>query len=306
MTLLLALTVVWVVRRSPPPGPATDDRSPPVAEPTLGVRDIDTLLRFLGARAVGLDRMARALDTCVEHPVATGACSRSRHEKVIARQEVALRRAALRRRAEQLIAVAQDARLFHVERRIAMPTLARLPAEPLRLTTIPAREGPRAGIGALAPAVAPLLPPLARLPSPDVPVSAASPGWLADDLALLKPVDGRPLPQLAQGRYGRGLLIEVGHPRPVAAPATGTVRFAGPMPGYGLVLIIEHGSGYHSVLAGLARLDVDEATEVVAGQTVGSITAANGAGRLYVELRRHGAPLNPAAWTAAREDKVAG
>src|SRR6202012_3775800 len=41
----------------------------------------------------------------------------------------------------------------------------------------------------------------------------------------------------------------------VVAPFDGRVVFAGNFKGYGQILIIGHGDGYHSLVAGLARID---------------------------------------------------
>ena len=41
----------------------------------------------------------------------------------------------------------------------------------------------------------------------------------------------------------------------VVSPFDGVVAFAGPFRGYGELLIIEHTEGYHTLLAGLGRID---------------------------------------------------
>jgi septal ring factor EnvC (AmiA/AmiB activator) len=72
-------------------------------------------------------------------------------------------------------------------------------------------------------------------------------------------------------------------------------------------LIIEHGDGYHVLLAGLSRLDAATGDEVLAGEPVGvMVSGANGRSTLYVELRRHGQPINPLPWLAASKRKVSG
>jgi len=85
----------------------------------------------------------------------------------------------------------------------------------------------------------------------------------------------------------------------VVAPCGGKVMFAGQFRSYGLLLIINCGSGYHAVLAGFDRLDTRVGQSVQTGEPVGVMPAwdPGDAGRrpsLYVELRRDGQPINPA------------
>jgi septal ring factor EnvC (AmiA/AmiB activator) len=70
-------------------------------------------------------------------------------------------------------------------------------------------------------------------------------------------------------------------------------------------LIIDHGDGYHSLLVGLSRIDAVEGQWLAAGEPVGLMGQPEGARpALYVELRRHGKPVNPLPWLAAKSDKV--
>jgi murein hydrolase activator len=104
-----------------------------------------------------------------------------------------------------------------------------------------------------------------------------------------------------------GFTILSAVPQTVSAPTAGTVAFAGPFRGFGLLLIIDRGGGYHALLAGFSRLDVRRGASVVAGQAVGEIAAqGNEPARLYLELRYRGSPIDPAPWLAAHEDKVRG
>ena len=83
--------------------------------------------------------------------------------------------------------------------------------------------------------------------------------------------------------------------------------FAGPFRGYGQLLIIEHGGGYHVLLAGLSRVDGTVGDEVLEGEPVGVMGSPPGLKpKLYFELRRNGRPVNPLPWLAARKDKVSG
>ncbi len=118
------------------------------------------------------------------------------------------------------------------------------------------------------------------------------------------------------GRYGqametgltrKGITIETGPQAQVIVPHEGTVVFAGAFKGYGQLLIIEHGEGYHSLLAGLARIDNVIGQQVLSGEPAGIMgNPKNGLPVLYVELRRNGQPINPLPWLAARISKVNG
>jgi septal ring factor EnvC (AmiA/AmiB activator) len=85
------------------------------------------------------------------------------------------------------------------------------------------------------------------------------------------------------------------------------VVFAGSFRSYGQILIIDHGDDYHTLMAGFSHLDVQEGAIVRAGERIGSTGGVSGVlGRLYVEVRRRGVPVDPMPWLAAREDKVRG
>lgn len=118
------------------------------------------------------------------------------------------------------------------------------------------------------------------------------------------------------GRYGqttdagltrKGISIETRIGAQVVTPYDGLVVFAGQFRGYGQILILEHGEGYHTLLAGLTRIDTVPGQWLAAGEPVGVM---EGADRdipvLYMELRRNGQPINPLPWLASQKDKVSG
>ncbi|MBB4286565.1 murein hydrolase activator EnvC family protein [Roseospira goensis] len=121
------------------------------------------------------------------------------------------------------------------------------------------------------------------------------------------------------GGASKGVTVRTRPGAQVVAPFDGTVAFAGPFRGYGLLLIIEHTDGYHSLLAGMSRLDARVGQSVRAGEPVGIMaggldtvpgtatgaaagTAGAGGPTLYIELRRDGRPINPLPWLAAGSD----
>ncbi|MEM8949445.1 MAG: peptidoglycan DD-metalloendopeptidase family protein [Pseudomonadota bacterium] len=91
----------------------------------------------------------------------------------------------------------------------------------------------------------------------------------------------------------------------VAAPDDGRVVFAGDFRSYGLLLIIEHGNGYHTLLWGFSSLDIEFGDTVQAGQIVG-IVKDGPSPKLHIELRRNGQPVSPEVWLAASNSGVKG
>jgi septal ring factor EnvC (AmiA/AmiB activator) len=122
------------------------------------------------------------------------------------------------------------------------------------------------------------------------------------------PVMGAVISRFGEGRkppFDRGVTIEVDDRRLVRAPRSGRVVFARAYEGFGLLLIIDHGNEYHTLLSGLSRFVVHEGWVVRAGQMIGTIEpGTKSVGQLYVELRRRGVPVDPLDWFAAGQDKV--
>lgn len=109
------------------------------------------------------------------------------------------------------------------------------------------------------------------------------------------------------GAPSKGISIRTRPDAQVVAPYDGQVAFAGPFRGYGQILIIEHSEGYHTLLAGLTRIDAVAGQWVLAGEPVGAMGRRESDDpELYVELRRNGRPINPLPWLALHNGKVSG
>jgi septal ring factor EnvC (AmiA/AmiB activator) len=95
-----------------------------------------------------------------------------------------------------------------------------------------------------------------------------------------------------------GLDVEAPAGAPVMAVAAGRVVHAGWFKGYGNLLIVDHGGGYHTLVAHLASMRTamgeEVATDDVVG-TVGDSGSLKGA-YLYFELREKGRPVDPRPW----------
>ena len=89
----------------------------------------------------------------------------------------------------------------------------------------------------------------------------------------------------------RGISIITQSGAQVVAPGAGRVAFAGPYRGYGLIVIVEHGGGWTSLVTGLSQLDCWAGEPLVAGGSLGQ--AGPGSPLLTLELRRQGSPVNP-------------
>lgn len=98
-----------------------------------------------------------------------------------------------------------------------------------------------------------------------------------------------------KGVTSKGIMIKTRSEAQVISPYDGTVAFAGPFRGYGNLIIIEHGDGYLSLLAGLGSLNCEVGQMLLAGEPVGQMPDNDDA-KLYVEMRRNNNPINPLRW----------
>jgi murein hydrolase activator len=108
------------------------------------------------------------------------------------------------------------------------------------------------------------------------------------------------------GESAKGITFATRPGAEVVAPFDGRVVFAGAFRGYGQILIIGHSDGYHSLVAGLDRIDSSVGQWLVAGEPIGRMSANEAKPRLYLELRHNGQPINPLPWLATRDEKVKG
>jgi septal ring factor EnvC (AmiA/AmiB activator) len=86
----------------------------------------------------------------------------------------------------------------------------------------------------------------------------------------------------------------------VRAVAPGRVVYAAFMHGYGNILIIDHGSGYHTLMGHLATFEHRVGDGVEAGAVVGTVGDSGSikGAYLYFELRHRGLTVDPALWLA--------
>ncbi len=100
-----------------------------------------------------------------------------------------------------------------------------------------------------------------------------------------------------ENRQHPGITITTRPAAQVVAPFAGEVVFAGDFLDYGLMVIISHSSSYHTLLAGMKRIDCAPGQNLLAGEPLG-VMASDGEGELYVELRKRSKPIDPVTWFA--------
>ncbi len=98
--------------------------------------------------------------------------------------------------------------------------------------------------------------------------------------------------------FKNGIEIQPQKEEQPKAIAGGRVVYADWFKGYGLLLIIDHGSGYHSLYGNLSEIFLNTGDILIEGTVVGKIGESEllSFPTLYFEIRHKGKPLNPANW----------
>lgn len=185
-------------------------------------------------------------------------------------------------------------------------------------------------IAGLRPSIRPQAPPIAELAPSGHTFSPTRTGRIEPVIPfakargkLPKPAHGKRLLSFGEktqyGGRSKGIVFETRAFGQVISPADGWVVYAGKFRSYGKLLIINAGGGYHILLAGLSRIDVEPGQFVLAAEPVGAMrgTPQRGQGTaqtiaqtnapvLYVEFRKAGKPINPDPWWANSRLKVQG
>ncbi|MEM8650437.1 MAG: peptidoglycan DD-metalloendopeptidase family protein [Pseudomonadota bacterium] len=109
------------------------------------------------------------------------------------------------------------------------------------------------------------------------------------------------------GDVTNGVSLETRENTRVIAPADSWILYAGPFRSYGQLLIMNAGQGYHVVLAGMDKINVQPGQFVLVGEPVGTMGSQRVASTgvvdinstnpiLYVEFRKDGKSIDPAPW----------
>ncbi len=92
----------------------------------------------------------------------------------------------------------------------------------------------------------------------------------------------------------KGILFDYSANTTVHAISNGKVMYTGDLPGFGKVIIIDHGNDYMSIYSGIIPM-VKTGTQVSIGQTIANTGDKENQplGGMYFELRHLGKPINP-------------
>ena len=133
----------------------------------------------------------------------------------------------------------------------------------------------------------------------------AAGGFLTVAGELAWPVAGALDSDFGQPRAGgqlrwSGVVMSAPAGTPVRAVYYGRVAYADWLPGLGLLIIIEHDSGYMSLYGHNEALLKESGDRVVPGEVIAHVGDSGGQSRtaLYFEIRRDGEPIDPHPWMA--------
>jgi murein DD-endopeptidase MepM/ murein hydrolase activator NlpD len=92
-----------------------------------------------------------------------------------------------------------------------------------------------------------------------------------------------------------GIDIRGPYGAPIRAAASGRVTYAGRDPGYGNLVVINHGGGIYTWYGHLARLQTEKGATVEQGAKIGTLGSTGRATgpHLHFEVRVNGRPVNP-------------
>ncbi len=120
------------------------------------------------------------------------------------------------------------------------------------------------------------------------------------------PVNGKvltPYGKYKESKYNipvlrNGIEINANFEDKAKAIAGGRVVYAGRFEDYGMLLIIDHGSGYHSLYGNLSEVFLKKGDLLAKGMDIGKISNSKllNVPALYFEIRHKGKPVDPVKW----------
>ncbi|TAE33670.1 MAG: hypothetical protein EAY65_04690 [Alphaproteobacteria bacterium] len=126
---------------------------------------------------------------------------------------------------------------------------------------------------------------------------------------LRLPVQGRITGRYGQARGGndrlKGIEVRAVQGGMVSAPFAGEVLYVGKFLEYGNMVIIRHSKDYHTLLAGLQRINVTRGQKLLDGTPVGVMGHDTTSQTLYLELRHQSKVVDPMPWFARSPSSVA-
>ncbi|MBU2739337.1 murein hydrolase activator EnvC family protein [Acidithiobacillus concretivorus] len=206
------------------------------------------------------------------------------------------RRLAAEKRAEQRAAAVQKAeeqqRAEQVQRAAEKAAPPTTEMHPPHIATVPQKPVP----APVSPSTAP--PPAPRpAPSPSIsPPSTLIIGHGRYPAPVNGPITARyGSPRVTGGLDWQGITFQAAQGTPVRAIAPGMVLYAGPLRGYGQIVIVQIGHSLLSIYGHLGSTDAHVGEQIAAGHQVGTVGSGGELGNdgLYFEIRNAGHPVNP-------------
>lgn len=116
--------------------------------------------------------------------------------------------------------------------------------------------------------------------------------------AVAIPYGSQKDPEFKTPVFRNGIYIEAEQGSAAKAVYEGKVVYADWFKGYGQLVIVNHGGGYHSLYANLSEIFLKTGDIIEKDAVIGKVGDSGMLGRpsLYFEIRYKGKPLNPAQW----------
>jgi septal ring factor EnvC (AmiA/AmiB activator) len=124
------------------------------------------------------------------------------------------------------------------------------------------------------------------------------------------PADGRVIagfgreihPRFGTETLRTGIDIAAAEGAPIRAVAAGTVAYRGWLRGYGNLVVLDHGDGYHTLYAHASDVLVDEGDQVKRGELIGRVGESGSVEgpRLHFEVRNQSRAEDPRIWLRPR------
>ena len=138
------------------------------------------------------------------------------------------------------------------------------------------------------------------------PFSGAGLEILRGKLAL--PVQGKAISTFGKSKdrafkdfiFSRGVEFKTKIDAEVQAVADGRVMYLGRMPGYGTLLILDHGARSYSLYGRIANAKVEQGDVVNSGQVIANAETEGAEGAFYFEIRKDAKPVNPEKYFAKK------
>ncbi len=117
---------------------------------------------------------------------------------------------------------------------------------------------------------------------------------------ILPPLSGKLMQRFGEGAKDsatrKGVVVKARGDAQVVAPFDGEVVYAGTFLNYGRLVIIRHADEFHTLMAGLSRIDVAVGEFMLEGEPIGAMGDSESESRLYIELRKNNQPIDPRPW----------